>query len=135
MDHESGVGERDRVQHLTKQCNARYDRQSMLVAIASDGNTVDPLHRQKWHAVDAHAGIVESRDPFMFERGEQIAFACEAIRGCSSWLETYMGNLQGDLPDHGRRLLRQPDARHAPCTEGMQQTIRSDHHAGCELEP
>ncbi len=126
------MGQADRLQHLPEERKPIKSRQPAIVAVAGNRQTFDELHGEIRDAVQGDAGIVETRDVLVLERGEQITLTRIAFLRSVVCLEARVRDLEGHLTQYGCRLLGEPHRRHAARADQAQQPVGADHGPGLE---
>ena len=115
-----------RVEHLDEQPDARRCIECAGIAPCDQLLALHVLHRDVGCAGGIEAGIVKAGDVRGFERGEDAAFAREAIRHLCRHI-AQVGNLERDLPlECPVRAVRQPHLRHAAGAQRPQQLVGAE---------
>ena len=79
MDHEIAVGEVDRAKDLSEERQSFLQAKLVLVAEIRDRRSVDALEHQPGTAVGGDAAVEQTRNGRMFEAGEDLPLAQEAL--------------------------------------------------------
>ena len=129
MDHEVGVSVLDRRQHLTKDVHAGGDAHASGVAPGGDRLALNVLERQPGLAARGHAGVVQTGDVRVMQRGEDVALALETGgealpllpgRMVEEKLDRYLAR-EGSIG-----ALGEPDLGHAAGADRTNESIGAD---------
>ena len=129
VHHQVGVRMGHGVADLHEQRQALAQRRRPHCAPSVQGLSVHPFQRQVGLAGGRDAGVVQARNVRVFQRGQDLALARQAL-GQAGAAPGAVRQLQGHLP--ALQLvgaLGQPDAGHAPFAQAAQQPVGAHHGA------
>ena len=129
VDHEVGVRVLHRQQHLAEKAHAAFDVQCGLVAPDRERLAFDVFERQPRLPRRRDAGVVQTGDVRVVERGEDVALAGEALREAVALRAARGAEQQLDRDLAAKRAvvaLRQPHFGHAALPHVADQPVRAD---------
>ena len=128
MDDEPAVREGHRFGHLQQQGQTLRGPDLALAAVVVDGQSLDVLQRHVRPPLGIQPGVVQTCDVRVFERGEDLALAREALGQARR--PAQVGQFERHLAlELTVGALGEPDVAHAAAADFAQQPVRPDQAA------
>ena len=124
MDHQVGVRVGHRITDLQEQLHSLPESGAVRTAPGDEFLALYVFHGHPRPPLRGHTAVVQARNPGMLQRGEDAAFALEALEGCRRPREH---DLQGHpLREVALLALGEPDLAHAPGAQPAHQPEGAD---------